>query len=216
MIIDALNNKFQAGVFDWLIPSGSFLYALAFLLCLLIFINRSNKIGLSRSNAFWSGVWAIAFGLIGARIYWLLQHVDEAIRTPSLIRTGGTGSIGGYLGGTLGFILSLKLYRAQILKYMDVAASVIGLGVFIARWSCFLEGCCFGKISTLPWAVRFPKGSLPYNAQLSEGLIVPNAPTSLPIHPVQIYDSLHGLLLFLLACWYWPRLKIKSCATFFG
>ncbi len=215
VIVESLNNYFHTEIFNWLIPQGSLIYVIAFVICLLIFVNRSGKVGLSCSYAFWSGIWAIAFGLIGSRIYWLLQHVSEVSKSPSLILTGGTGSFGGYIGGTLGFILSLKLYRVQILKYMDVAASVMGLGIFVGRWSCFLEGCCFGKISLLPWAVRYPKGSIPYNAQLSEGMIISNLSVSLPVHPVQIYDSLNGLLLFLLASWYWPRLKMKPGATFF-
>lgn len=215
VIVEALNNYFKTDIFTWLVPNTKVIYTLAFVLVMVIFINRSAKIGLSKTYAFWSGIWAIAFGLIGSRVYWLLQHINEIIKTPSLIWTGGTGSIGGYIGGTMGFMLSLKFYGAQIRKYMDVASSAMGLGIFIARWSCFLEGCCFGKISSLPWAVRFPKGSLPYNVQLAEGFIMPNANTSLPIHPVQIYDSFNGILLFLLASWYWPQLKLKPGATFF-
>lgn len=215
VIVETLNSHFHTEIFNWLIPQGSLLYGIACVVCSFIFINRVGALGLSRPYAFWSGIWAIAFGLIGSRIYWLLQHINDTIKTPALIWTGGTGSFGGYIGGILGFILSLKLYRESILKYMDVAASTIGLGIFIARWSCFLEGCCFGKICSLPWAVKFPKGSLPYNAQLSEGLIMPNASVSLPVHPVQIYDSLNGLLLFVLVSYFWRRLKIHPGATFF-
>ncbi len=215
VIVEALNSRFHTEIFNWLIPKGSLLYVLAFALCLIIFVNRSREVGLSRSYAFWSGIWTVAFGLFGSRIYWLLQHINETIKTPALIWTGGTGSFGGYIGGTLGFILSLKLYRESILKYMDVAASTIGLGIFIARWSCFLESCCFGQVCSFPWAVRFPKGSLPYTAQLREGLITPNASGSLPTHPVQIYDSLSGLFLFLLASWYWQKLKGRPGVTFF-
>uniref|UniRef100_A0A7V0Z7Z7 Phosphatidylglycerol--prolipoprotein diacylglyceryl transferase n=1 Tax=candidate division WOR-3 bacterium TaxID=2052148 RepID=A0A7V0Z7Z7_UNCW3 len=215
VIVETLNSYFQTEIFAWLVPNTKIIYTIAFVLVMVIFINRSSKIDLSKTYAFWSGIWAIAFGLVGSRIYWLLQHVSEVSKSPSLILTGGTGSFGGYIGGTLGFMLSLRLYGTQVRKYMDAGASTLGLGIFIARWSCFLESCCFGKISSLPWAIRYPKGSIPYNAQLSEGLITSNLLASLPVHPVQIYDSLNGLLLFLLASWYWPRLRMKPGATFF-
>lgn len=213
--MEALNKQFNTEIFNWLVPQYSAIYALAFIIVLLIFVNRAGKIGLSRSYAFWSGIWAIAFGLIGSRIYWLLQHIEEMVSTPTLILSGNTGSMGGYIGGILGFILSLRLYKVEILKYMDGAASALGIGIAIGRIGCFLGGCCFGKVSDLPWAVRFPKGTLPYNAHLVEGLIPINANASLSIHPVQIYDSLNGLLLFLLASWYWPKLRHWPGAIFF-
>lgn len=214
LIIQRLNNIFHTDMFTWLIPHGSVIYAIAFVTVLIIFVYRSSKFGLSRSYAFWSGIWAIAFGLIGARIYWLLQHMETVGESPSLILTGGTGSWGGYIGGTIGFLLSLIWYRAPILRYMDVAGSTFGLGVFIARWSCFLEGCCYGAVSSIPWAVRFPKGSLPYNAHITEGFITPEAQVSLPVHPVQMYASLNGLILFILANWYWKRLRYRPGITF--
>lgn len=214
VIVETLNNHFNTEIFDWLIPQGSLIYALAFVTVLVIFVYRSSKFGLSPSHAFWSGIWAIAFGLIGARIYWLLQHMEAVSESPSLILTGGTGSWGGYIGGTIGFLLSLIWYRAPILRYMDVAGSTFGLGVFIARWSCFLDGCCFGAVSSIPWAVRFPKGSLPYNAHITEELITPGAQVSLPVHPFQIYASLTGFILFILASWYWKRLRYRPGVTF--
>lgn len=214
VIVETFNNHFNTEIFDWLIPQGSLIYALAFVTVLVIFVYRSSKIGLSPSHAFWSGIWAIAFGLMGSRIYYLLQHTDTVWKSPDLIFTGGSGSWGGYIGGALGLLLSLKLYRAQILKYMDVAGSTFGLGIFISRWSCYLHGCCFGAISSVPWAVRFPHSSYVYSAHLSEGLITCNAQMSLPVHPVQIYASLNGLILFILAYWYWKWLRYRPGVTF--
>ena len=69
IIVETLNNHFNTEIFKWLIPQGSFIYAFAFAVVLLIFVSRAAKIELSLSYAFWSGIWAIVFGLIGSRIY---------------------------------------------------------------------------------------------------------------------------------------------------
>ena len=214
IIIDVLNHWFRTDIFTWIIPNYSITYAFAFIVVLSVYTIRSSKVSLNRFHAFWSGIWAIAFGLIGARLYYLLLHPDAVIRSPSQILIGGTGSVGGYICGALGLILSLRIYQAPTLKYMDVAASSLGLGIFIGRIGCFLSGCCFGKIANLPWAVRFPKGSLPYIAHLSEGLISSAANLSLPIHPVQLYASLNGLLLFMITSWFRSHLQEHPGATF--
>lgn len=215
IIIDVLNKHFNTRTFEWLIPQGSLLYITAFVLCLIIFINRSKYIRLSPSYAIWAGLWAIAFGLIGSRIYWLLQHLSETAKMPTLILTGGSGSFGGYLGGIFGFYLSLKLHKSNIIKYLDAASSTMGLGVFFGRLSCFLHGCCFGKITSLSWAVSYPKGSIPYNAQLSEGTITPAFGMSVPVHPVQLYDAFLGSILFIFTSWFWMRNNNKTGLTFY-
>jgi len=58
----------------------------------------------------------------------------------------------------------------------------------IARVGCFLNGCCGGKPSGLPWAVTFP-GSVT------------------PVHPVQIYELILDLAAFAFLLWARKRLR---------
>ena len=44
------------------------------------------------------------------------------------------------------------------------------LALAIGRIGCFLNGCCFGKPTNLPWAVRFPYASLAYTSQINRDL----------------------------------------------
>ena len=43
----------------------------------------------------------------------------------------------------------------------DVAAPAVAIGIAIGRIGCFLNGCCYGAVCELPWAVRFPPGRMP-------------------------------------------------------
>jgi phosphatidylglycerol:prolipoprotein diacylglycerol transferase len=61
---------------------------------------------------------------------------------------------------------------------------------------CFLNGCCFGKVAQVPWAVRFPFGSPSWEAQHDAHLIADHA-AALPVHPTQIYLSLLNLVTFV-------------------
>lgn len=192
--------------------------ALAVLVVTFVFVGRCQRSGLSRYHSLGVSLWGIIGGMIGARVFYLLQDWKTTISYPSQIFdvSGGTASWGAYLGGGIGLIFYLKFYREKVLPYADVLSSCLGLGPFIGRWSCFLNGCCFGRPSELPWAVSYPRGSVPHLLQIDSGLLGDGAEFSLPIHPTQIYHSLIGLVLFGLMTWYWKKWKHKPGVTFFS
>ena len=64
-------------------------------------------------------------------------------------------------------------------------APTVGLGIGLGRIGCFLNGCCFGTPTDLPWGITFPSGSIP-------DYVFPHQ----SIHPAQLYSSLYGFLLF--------------------
>src|SRR5262249_1272709 len=87
---------------------------------------------------------------------------------------------------------------------IDVIAPSLAIGVAFGRFGCFLNGCCFGDPCALPWAVQFPFESSPWLHHVETGLIAPDAPYSLPLHPTQIYSVVDGLILLVLLSAYYP------------
>lgn len=218
--IQLLNDKFDTTIFSWLIPTPSLIYAAAILVALFAFMRRANKIDVKRYHAAGAALYIMIGGLLGARMVYLLFRWQDVLEHPSeiLSPTGGTASWGGYLGGITGLLVygwMNKIDHAHgSLALADVLASVLGLGIAIGRWACFLNGDDFGRLSDLPWAVSYPAGSLPYMAQITAGLLRPGAIQSLPVHPVQLYLSLNGLLLFIVFSLIWNRLKGQPGITF--
>ncbi|MGH7199491.1 MAG: prolipoprotein diacylglyceryl transferase, partial [Planctomycetaceae bacterium] len=70
------------------------------------------------------------------------------------------------------------------------------------RLGCFLNGCCWGDRCSLPWAVRFPEGSLPWETLVERGFLSPEAATTLALHPTQLYSSFNALVLAFLTAAY--------------
>jgi len=215
-LVEYLNQVFGTNLFNWLVPTSAFMYALAMLVGLLVFVRRSSKKKLSTYHALGAAIAAMVGGLIGARLFYLLTHFDRLLSNPAIIFdvSGGTVSWGSYIGGGVAFWLYVVIQRQSFLLYSDVLGSCLGLGPFIGRWSCFLNGCCFGKLSAVPWAIAYPHGSYAFAAQARQELIDPLSSYSLPVHPLPIYFSLNGLFLFLLFSWLWKRNRLPAGALF--
>lgn len=206
-IVDFLNQISGTSLFDGLVPYPATVYAITMLACLIVFVRRCRADQLSAYHAISAGIWAMAGGLIGARLFFLGMHLEQVASHPQIIFSvaGGTASWGAYLGGTAAFLIYFRLRKVNSLRYLDVLGSLMGLGPFLGRWACFLNGDDFGTLSDVSWAVVYPHASLPFVHQVSQGLISPLADFSLPVHPVQLYLSLNGLALFILFSYLWKR-----------
>jgi phosphatidylglycerol:prolipoprotein diacylglycerol transferase len=202
-----LNEFFSTDLFRWIVPDLAFVYSSAIMVCLLVFARRSKAAGLPEADAWGAALCGAGAGIIGIRLWYLVLHPALVIEHPVMLLdlNGPTVSFGGYLLGTLAFVLFLHARNASILPFLDVAASCLGLGPMIARWACFLNGDDYGTVTTIPWGVAYPPGSYPFVDHVNRGLINLMADNSLPVHPVQIYLSLKGLLLFVICSWLWKK-----------
>lgn len=166
---------------------------LAFVVCTLLAVRASAR----RDDGFIIppsvGVFAFLGALFGAKFFYILQYERPSdLWRAVLLWEGGLVFYGGLVGGLIAVCALFRARRVPIMKGLDVIAPYLALGEAIARIGCFFNGCCWGRVSAMPWAVRFPKDSMPYSDQLVRRLIPPDAACSLPVHPTQLY--LTGML----------------------
>jgi phosphatidylglycerol---prolipoprotein diacylglyceryl transferase len=217
-IVEFLNDSTGTTVFDWIVPSGPVIYVAAITVLMLLFKRRARADGLSAYHALGATLWAMAGGLVGARVLFLLPRAALVAADPSILLEldGGTISWGAYGGGVAGFFGYLMIHeRGRALSYADTAATCLGLGPAIGRLACFLNGDDFGTRASAPWAVVYPAGSYPFVAHVQAGWIDPvESATSLPVHPVQLYLALAGLTLFLIFTWARGRSSLRVGTLF--
>jgi phosphatidylglycerol:prolipoprotein diacylglycerol transferase len=145
------------------------------------------------SNAVYElATWLFLGGVIGARVFYFVQHPEALHRPTDVFRTweGGNVFYGCILGGLAGSLLYWVRRPFPFLAMCDVAAPAVAIGAALGRIGCFLNGCCDGAVCSLPWAVRFPAGSHSWVRQLNAGLIDSSMPASLPVHPTQLYTAI--------------------------
>lgn len=172
-------------------------YGLAYVLgfvagyLLLVHYHRKGRSPLNPdqlSNAFL----AIIIGvMVGGRLGHFLFYDFEALRENPLnlfrVWQGGMASHGGFLGVAGAILWVAKREKIQVLRFSDLLTTVAPPGIFFGRIANFINGELWGKVSTVPWAIRFPKSA--------PALPADQIP---PRHPSQLYEAaLEGLVLFL-------------------
>ncbi|EXI67924.1 MAG: Prolipoprotein diacylglyceryl transferase [Candidatus Accumulibacter adjunctus] len=140
-----------------------------------------------------AGIAGFAGGLVGGGVYALLvgpEHAHQASQT-----RGALGALAG--AAALAWFL-LRIRGERYLDYADAAAPAIALGYAVYRFGCFFNGCCFGTLTTVSWAVTFGRGTEAFASQVAAGLIAQDAAHTLPVHPAQFYHATVGIVGFLL------------------
>jgi phosphatidylglycerol---prolipoprotein diacylglyceryl transferase len=168
---------------------------------------RARKEGIDPDDVFGLAMWLLSGGFIGARVLYIAQHREAVEHFGDIFKVwqGGIIFYGCIMGGLVGSILYWVRHPFPFRAMADAVAPALALGSALGRIGCFLNGCCFGGPSDLPFAVRFPYGSPVWVQQAQLGLISPSASHSLGVHPTQLYAALDGLLLLGLLTWYFPR-----------
>jgi phosphatidylglycerol:prolipoprotein diacylglycerol transferase len=113
-------------------------------------------------------------GLAGAKLLWTAEHLGESPVLDLLTDRGGLSWFGGLVGGAATGLAVVLARRWPVLPLLAAAAPAVALGQAIGRVGCFLVGDDYGRPTSLPWGVAFPKG-LP--------------PTLVPVHPTQLYEA---------------------------
>jgi phosphatidylglycerol---prolipoprotein diacylglyceryl transferase len=163
------------------------MFALAVLAAGALVARRLAELGKPADWAYEGTFSALVGGIVGSRLYYVIEHWDEV--SDDLLGNVFSGSglvwYGGAIGGAIAVVIWAR-YRGFLgLAMLDVAAPALALGYAIGRCGCQLSGDGdYGKAWDGPWAMAYPDGT---------------APTDEQVHPTPIYETLAmGLGAYLL------------------
>lgn len=137
---------------------------------------------------------------IGARLFNIAVNYDwyrqDPARAVSLTATGFS-LYGGILFAIVAGLLIARARKIPLMKFADTVTPFIGIGIVLMRIGCFLYGCCFGKVTNLPWGVTFPPYSPSHIYQISQNVF--GAFEVHAVHPTQIYEMIAAVIGTVLA-----------------
>ena len=178
-------------------------------------VRRARSIGLPSEYLWDLCLWLFVAGIGGARVNFLIKHRDEVFRDVDGLREwfvavvnisdGGLVLLGGVLACSGAFILFCRRRGLPVLPVADLILPGFFVGLMFGRVGCLLNGCCFGDACDLPWAIRFPEGSVPYRALTNAGFLAGTEPATFSMHPTQIYSSINAAVLAVLTAAYYHR-----------
>ena len=117
-----------------------------------------------------AALYSLIAGVAGARLFFVVHHFNKFQKDPLsvfAIWQGGLELLGGVILAIAVIFFYLWHHKLPIRRYLDILAVGLMLALVFGRIGCLLNGCCFGKPTNLPWAVRFPYGSHAYRSQIN-------------------------------------------------
>ncbi|HEY2446422.1 MAG TPA: prolipoprotein diacylglyceryl transferase [Rhizomicrobium sp.] len=126
-------------------------------------------------GTFFCGIWGTSPACAGLPLGYLTNPLKIVAAWE-----GGMSFHGGLIGVAIALFLFARRRKLDLLKLGDLVASVTPIGLFFGRIANFINGELWGKVTSVPWAMVFPR-----------------APDQLPRHPSQLYEAgMEGLILF--------------------
>jgi len=117
-----------------------------------------------------AALYSLIAGVAGARLFYVFHHLGNFRYDPLgvfKIWQGGLELLGGVILAVLVIFFFLVYHKLPIRRYLDALAVGLMLALAFGRIGCFLNGCCYGKPTDLPWGVRFPYYSFAYQSQVN-------------------------------------------------
>ena len=176
------------------------LVAAGFLAGLWTASRRGLRDGIKSETIADLGTWLLLGAIAGARIFYVVSYWREDFAGKPFweilkVRQGGLVFYGGLIGASLAVVFYTRAKQLPLWKIADVLAPSIALGQVFGRFGCLMTGCCYGRPTDLPWAIRFP----------------PDHWTGgVPVHPTQIYEALLNLALYGALAWFYRRKKFDG------
>lgn len=145
----------------------------------------------------------IIFGILGARIYYILFNLDYYLAYPvEIIKVwnGGLAIHGGIIVGILVTIIYCKKYKVNIFKMLDIASVSVIIAQAIGRWGNFFNQEAFGQIAT-----KAKLASLKIPEFIINGMYI----NGNYYHPTFLYESIWDLFGFIVLIIFRRRRYLK-------
>ncbi|HEX8207929.1 MAG TPA: prolipoprotein diacylglyceryl transferase family protein [Solirubrobacteraceae bacterium] len=177
----------EISVFGVDLKTFGIFFALNFLAWGAMAARRFRELGKSEDLAYEMVFAALGGGIVGAKVYWAIDNGEFTFS--GLFSGSGLTWYGGLAGGAIAVIAWAK-WRGVFTPYLlDIAGIGLALGYAIGRIGCQVSGDGdYGEPSDLPWAMAYPDGVVPTDAE---------------VHPTPIYES----VTMGLVAWFLWRLR---------
>lgn len=169
-----------------------------FLLGTVFVMQSAKKRGVNPDNILDIALYGLIFGLVGARIYYVIFDPDclnGNILNIFKIWEGGIAIYGAIIAAVITAYVYCRRHKLEVLPIFDLAVQGLFIGQAIGRWGNFVNAEVYGGETSLPWGMSINGAA--------------------PVHPLFIYESLWNVLGLVLVLIFRNRVKNDGRIFFF-
>ena len=150
-------------------------------------------------------IWAVPFGLVGARAYHVATDASRYFGEDGnpwqalYIWKGGLGIWGGIALGAVGVVVGARLKGIRLLPVLDAMAPGVLVAQALGRWGNWFNQELYGRPTDLPWGLEIDPVNWPPGRSFEPGTT---------FHPTFLYESLWGLAAFAVLVWADRRFRL--------
>jgi phosphatidylglycerol:prolipoprotein diacylglycerol transferase len=151
------------------VKSYGTLMVVGFLAAVWLMRRMMKRVGQNPDTIANIAMYALICGVVGARVFYVIHYYDLFRNRPLevfAVWQGGLELLGGVIAAIVFLVSYLYFKKLPKRLYLDVLAVGLMVGLGFGRIGCLMNGCCYGKCSDVPWAVRFPYRSPAFESQV--------------------------------------------------
>jgi phosphatidylglycerol:prolipoprotein diacylglycerol transferase len=164
---------FEIPLIHLTVKSYGLMMVIGFLVAVSLIRHLSLKITPDPQLITNAALYSLMGGVVGARLFFVIHYFDKFTEHPLevfKIWQGGLELLGGVVLAVAIILFYLIYHKLPIRRHLDILAVGLMLALVFGRFGCFLNGCCYGKPTELPWGLCFPYGSFAYLSQTQPDL----------------------------------------------
>lgn len=159
-------------------------------------------------------LYGIIFGLLGARIYYVIFSWDmykDNLLDIFRVRNGGMAIYGGVIAAFLTLYIFTKRKKINYFTMIDICVPGLALGQAIGRWGNFFNREAFGQYTDGLFAMQLPVEAVRAH-EISESISahIVEGTNYIQVHPTFLYECLWNLLVIMVMLLVWKHKEFEG------
>ncbi|MBI4330071.1 MAG: prolipoprotein diacylglyceryl transferase [Chloroflexi bacterium] len=149
-------------------------------------LKEGKRRGILQDHIMNAALWGIVGGIVGARLFHVIDKLDFYLQNPHLILSinqGGLAIWGGVAGGMVACLIYVKSKKIDVGTFLDIGTPALLVGQLIGRFACIVNGDAYGGLTSLPWGFIY----------VNPEAMIPPQYFGVPTHPYPVYEQLWNL-----------------------
>ena len=183
-------------------------------LAMLLVSRQAKKSGQNPDDYYDLAIYLIIFGIIGARLYYVIFSWDmykDNLLSIFNIREGGLAIYGGVIAGFVTMCVYCRIKKKSMLTMGDIAFQGVLVGQIVGRWGNFTNREVYGEYTESLFAMRLPL-SMVRGRDVSDKILEHITPdiNYIQVHPTFLYESFANLVLLILILLFQKKKKFEG------